>query len=590
MAGVLDHVQLHLVESYGDAMRFMAWLSESRPILGIDTETSELSSELGHVRLIQFGDENHGWALAWEDWRGLVREVLMKYEGALVFHNSKFDVRHICSDLGWDVAAWPWHRTHDTMCMAHILDSQRLKGLKPLAARYVDGRAVAAQRQLDDGMTQNKWTWATVPITYPPYWQYGAMDPVLTVYMFKAFIEAITVYPQLYDLEMSAIRVAAKMEQRGIKIDIPYCYRTKDQLMTYAADARQYLMSEWNIVNPTAMQLIKFFEAQGVQLPEKRTKTGRQAMDAEVMDAIHHPVAETVQHIKRAEKFSHTYLDNFIKFVDADGYLHPSINTMAARTGRMSITEPALQTLPRMGDTIRNAFIPSEGCALLTIDADQIEARLTAHFSQDQGLVNAFLSPGDFFCNIASTTYGYEVKKGMMERDLIKKVVYGKVYGSSVPKMAISAGVPIQQMEIANASFETNFPGVRVLQGQVINEGKRRAAADANNRGFVITPYGRKLLADPSKEYTLINYLIQCHASEILKKKIALLDAALPEEAKMVLPVHDEIIFDVPLDIVHDVKATAEEVLNESADYLVPITWSGDILEECWGQKYRKAA
>lgn len=587
MAGILDHVQLHLVESYDDLKAFMAWVWEPREILGVDTETSGLSPELDYIRLIQFGDENHGWALAWDDWKGPIRQVLETYPGLMVFHNSKFDIRHICEDFGWLVADWSWHLTHDTMCMAHILDSQRPKGLKPLAARYVDGKAVAAQRSLDEGMRANKWTWATVPIKYPPYWQYGAMDPVLTVYMFKAFKEVLTTYPHLYDLEMGAVRAAAKMEQRGIRIDIPYCHRTRDTLMTYASDARYYLQERWGIQNPTAMQLIKFFEAQGVELPDKRTASGRQAMDAEVMDAIHHEAAQITQAIKRAEKFSHTYLDNFVKFADPRGYLHPSINTMAARTARMSITEPALQTLPRMGDTIRNAFVPSDGSGLLTIDADQIEARLTAHFSRDPGLIAAFLADGDFFCNIAGTTYGYPVEKGMTERDLIKKVVYGKVYGSAVAKMAISAGVPIQQMEIANASFDQNFPGVRVLQSAVINEGKRRSAQDPNGRGFVITPYGRKLMSDRSKEYTLVNYLIQCHAAEILKKKISMLDAALPDEAKMVLPVHDEIIFDVPLDIIHEVKMMAEEVLNESEDYLVPITWSGDILLESWGEKYR---
>lgn len=590
MAGLLERVELHLVESFDDAVKFIEWMKTkgTESVVGLDTETSGFSPEHEHIRLIQFGDLDVGWAMSWEDWRGIAKLAIEGYQGHWVLHNSKFDARHIAVDLGMNIWDWPWHRTHDCMAMAHILDSQRPKGLKPLAARYVDARAASMQSSLDDGMKANKWTWGTVPIDFPPYWQYGALDPVLTVHMFYAMYPEIEKsYSSLYDLEMGAVRVTAKMEARGARINVPYCYSQGNKLMRYAHEARDYLASVYGLDNPTAMQLIKFFTENNIPLPEKHTKTGRQAMDAEVMDAIDHEVASMVQAIKRSEKWSHTYFDNFTKFADENGYIHPTINPMAARTGRMSITEPALQTLPRIGAMIRDAFIPSEGNYLLTIDADQIEARLTAHFSKDPGLISAFNDPGDFFCNIASATYGYEVKKGMKERDLIKGVVYGKVYGANVAKMAISAGVPIQQMEIANASFEKNFPGIPGLQRDIINTGRRRAAESADGRGYVQTPYGRILRSDKNKEYTLVNYLIQCHAAEILKHKIAQLDALLPDEAMMILPVHDEIVFDVPKDIVHDVKKQAEEILNESEGYAVPVTWSGDILTESWGEKYR---
>lgn len=593
MASLLDNVRLHLVENTADLQEFLQWMTKHHRTdarLGIDTETSGFNPELEKVRLVQIGDEEDGWALPWEEWRGVIRDIIKLYPGHWILHNSKFDARHIAFQLGFSVAEWPWHRTHDCMAMAHILDSQRPKALKALAARYVDGRAAAMQGALDDAMKANKWEWGTVPINFPLYWQYGALDPVLTVHMFNAMYEVIrTSYASLYDLEMGAVRVTAKMEERGSRIDLGYSHSTKNRLMRYAVEARDYLLTTYGLDNPTPRQLLHFFEAQGVELPPKQTASGAQSMDKEVMDAIDHPVAEIVQGIKRAEKWSHTYFDNFIRYADSDGYIHPTINPMAARTGRMSITDPALQTLPRIGDTIRNSFIASPGNSLLTIDADQIEARLTAHFSRDPGLIAAFNDPGDFFCNVASGTYGYPVQKGMKERDLIKGVVYGKVYGASVSKMALTAKVPLQQMEIANASFEKNYPGVRDMQMSIINAGKSRARQEADSRGFVVTPYGRILRSDRNQEYTLVNYLIQCHASEILKKKIVELDAHLPNEAKMILPVHDEIIFDVPTDAIVEVTNQAEEILNESEGYAVPITWGADIIPEgeSWGYKYR---
>lgn len=586
MSGLDDNLRLTLIETTEEVEEFKRWLGQRRDLLGFDTETSGLSPERDHIRLIQFGDTMGGWAMSWADWRGLAKEVFARYDGELVAHNSKFDVRHICNDFGWSVTQWPWHRTHDTMGMAHILDSQRPVGLKRLADIHIDGRASQGEKSLHEGMNHNGWDWDTVPTDFPPYWEYGALDPVITAHLAAKFLPEIrSSYSELYDLEMGAIRVAARMEELGVRIDLDYSKAKAVQLDQYAEQVRSWLKSTYDIDNPTPAQLIKFFGAEGVELMEKLTGSGNQSMDKHVLQTTDHEVARQVLSLRKAEKLSGTYLHNMEKFADAQGFIHPNIRTMAARTGRMSITEPALQTLPRKDPIVRDAFIPRDGHALLTIDADQIEARLTAHFSRDPGLIAAFNQPDDFFEVIASQLFGYPVKKGMQERDLVKGVVYGKVYGASVMKMAETAGVTFQQMATTNALFDTNFSSVRTLMKDVVNVGKKRAAEEG--RGYVVTPYGRKLKSDSGKEYTLVNYLIQCHASEILKRKMVMLDAALPSEALMILPIHDEIMFDVPVDIIDDVKILAESVLNEAADYAVPMTWGGDILYHAWGDKYK---
>lgn len=582
-----NDLELRLVESFSDLEDFFRWLSQDREVLGFDTETTGLSPERDHIRLVQFGDERMGWALSWKDWRGVAKQVFETYEGDLVAHNLKFDVRQICNDFGWSVTRWPWHRSHDTQGMAHIADSQRSKALKTLSDRLVDPRASQGQKALDEGMKKNGWTWATVPVDFPPYWQYGALDPVLAVLILKA-LKKQDIPSEVYDMEMGSTRVAAKMEEYGFLIDRAYCIDTSNKLDQYAQSVRQYLHDTWNISNPTPMQLVRFFEKEGVELIPKKTNSGNQAMDKHVLETTDHVVAQQVLALRKAEKMSGTYLHNFIDRIGSDHVLHANINTMAARTGRMSISDPSLQNLPRRDPLVRNAFLPREGHTLLTIDADQIEARLTAHFSEDQGLIDAFLSPEDFFCAVASQAFGKEVVKGMSERDLIKGVVYGKVYGASVMTMAASAGVPPEDMHQTNALFDSNYPNVHKFMERVIREGKGRRADAPDDRGFVTTPYGRKIKADRGREYTLVNYLIQCHASEILKKKIVELDAILPSEVKMVLPVHDEIIFDVPTEMVADVQHEAENVLNDYDNYKVPITWGGEVCPTSWGSKYEK--
>ena len=581
-----DSLSLRYIETTADIEDFLRWLSEDaqREYLGFDTETSGFSPERERVRLMQFGDERMGWAFDWEEWRGLARQVFKDYTGQFVGHNVKFDIRHISAAFGWRVQDWPWHRTHDTMAMAHIADSQARKDLKGLSDKLVDPRASQGQKALDAGFKANGWDWGTVPTNFPPYWQYGALDPVLTVLIAKQLKGHAP--PDLYDLEMGAIRVAAKMEQTGVRISRAYAVQKATELDEYVRQAKQWLGDVHGLERPTPMQLLKFFKEHNVPMLEKHTSGGAQSMDKEVLNSIDHPVAKTVLAIRKAEKLSGTYLWNLARLADESEFLHPSINTMAARTGRMSITEPALQTLPARDPTVRDAFIPRDDHSLLTIDANQIEARLTAHFSGDQGLIEAFLSPEDFFCRIASDMYKREIKKGMRERDNTKSMVYGLVYGASVAKMAETAGVPAQEMHVTNALFNDRFPGVRKFMTSVVQEGQRRKATAEDGRGYVVTPYGRVLKADRGKEYALVNYLIQCHASEILKKKLVMLDNVLPDEVKILLPIHDEIIFDVPNDIKYEVKQLAEDTLNESEGYRVPITWDGDLLDGAWGSKY----
>lgn len=587
-----DSLQLRLVSNSSDLWEFFEWLRRPREVLGFDTETSGLSIERDSIRLIQFGDETMGWAIPWEDFRGVAREVFETYTGDFVAHNSKFDIRHISNDFKWLVENWPWHRTHDTMGMAHINDSQRPKGLKPLGDRLIDRRISQSQKTLDEGMKANGWTWETVPINFPPYWQYAALDPVITVLLYKYFREIGTVDKTLYDIEMGATRVAAKMEETGFLVDRAYCIDTAFKLDKYANDVRQWLADAWGLKNPTPMQLAKFFKEHGVQLIDKQTGSGAQAMDKHVLQTTDHEVARQVLNLRKYEKMSGTYLRNFIDLMDDNQVLHANINTMAARTARMSISDPSLQNLPRRDPVVRDAFIPRPGHRLISCDYDQIEARLTAHFSKDPGLIEAFNSPDDFFCTIASQLFGYPVVKGMAERDLVKGVVYGKVYGASVMKMAETAGVPPEQMKTTNALFDTNFANVHRFMNDVVNEGKRRRNDSEDGRGFVVTPYNRKLKADTGREYTLVNYLIQCHASEILKRKIVELDAVLDPDVRMIIPIHDEVIFDVPDELAEETAKTIEETMADTTSYLVPVTAGAEVLEldAAWGSKYRKKA
>lgn len=591
MSGVLDHVNLHLVDSVAKAVEFKSWLGNRRDALGVDTETGGFHHWRDRLRLIQFGDLNDGWAIPWDRWGGVALEALNAYEEPIVLHNAPFDSRFIIHHAGKDLKRWKWENVHDTMTQAHLVDPLRPKGLKPLGAMHVDRRAAQAQQMLDSAMTDNKWTWDTVPVDFPLYWIYGAMDPVLTCHLDAKFRPTVeSSYLHAYQLEMSTLRVVTNMMLKGARVDLDYSATKQRELMTWVAQARQWLAETYGISNATSNpQVLAALAREGVELLDKRTDSGAQSLDKEVLDEAivrtTHAIPTYVRAIRKAEKNVGPYFRNFLELADDNDLLHPTIWSMGTRTARMSITDPALQTLPRKDPTVRTAFVPREGNALITIDADQIEARLTAHFSRDAGMIAAFASEIDFFYGLASQIFARppdEIAKE--ERQLTKNTTYGKIYGAGPPKMALTAGVSLETMLPVVEAFDLAFPGVRQLQRDINHAASQRRMVEG--QAYILTPYGRRLVADDDKEYTLTNYLIQSHAAEILKRNLVTLDA-IGMGDYMILPVHDEIVFDVPSDLAREVLQTCEDAMNDHTNYAVPITWSGDVLDKDWGEKYR---
>jgi DNA polymerase-1 len=476
------------------------------------------------------------------------------------------------------------------MAMAHIIDPLRPKGLKPLSARLVDPQSLAGQDDLHKAMREQKWTWETVPANFPGYWIYGAFDPVLTSHVIDELLPQIEANPQwkaIYDLEMGVTRVVAKMETRGVLVDIPYIEQKRQDLVNYVNSAEAWIRETYKVPKLTPIGLRKWFEEQEIPFLQKRTKGGAAAFDKEVVKSIDHPVATTILAIRKADKLI-GYLNKFLELRDDDGRLHANFWTMGTRTARMSITDPALQTLPKKDTTIRSAVIPSPGCALVSFDMDQVEARLMAIFSKSKAMLESFREAkrtgGDFFCMIASQIYGETITdKKDPRRQVSKTSVYGLIYGGGLETLARNAGVTIPEMSEFLSDFHTHYPEVRAMQQELMNLAKARQKAEG--MAYVKTPDGRRLVVDDDKDYTATNYLIQSHAAEIMKKKLVLIDSILPEGCHILLLVHDEMLLEIPVDILEETMAMIEEALNRDdlGDYPLPLTWGGDFSTISWG-------
>lgn len=438
MTSPLTDVSLHLVESIDDAMELKRWLGERHDgPLAIDTESGGLSAWHHRLRLVQVGDKRTGWAIPWERWGGVAMEIMNAWEGDWVAHNGVFDWKFISRHTGFQL---PWHKLDDTLTMARLDDPTRFNGLKPLASSLIDRRAVAGQKALDEGMADNRWTWDTVPINYPPYWLYSSLDPVLTAHLdayFRPRVEAQC--PEAYDLERAANRICTAMMIHGLQLDVPYVEKSIADFDAKAAEIRKWLHSAHQITSPkSGGQLRRAFERLNQDIVFWTDKNAPQ-FDKEALafyeksgqnDAVKQ-LAELIRAVRHIEDIRDRYSAKFLEVRDAADMVHCNINVMGARTGRMSISDPALQQLPRDDKVIRGSFVPRPGHVFVSCDLDQVEARLAAHFSRDPGLLEAFREAdeggGDFFCGVASEIFGEPIVKGDPRRQLTKNTVYGCV-------------------------------------------------------------------------------------------------------------------------------------------------------------------
>lgn len=593
----LRAVKVHLVENLDDAAEFKHWLGTVRGGLAVDTETSGLNPwDAGaELRLIQFGDAQQGWSIPWKDWRGLALETLDRWDGEWMTHNLAFETRWLY--VHGDGYRFPTDRTHDTMIASRIIDPLQSAALKALSDKHLDRRASFGQGALKEIMAKNNWGWGDVPINLPEYWQYGALDTVLTRGIFDKFSPLITGdgrFRSAYDLDMAVRHIASSMEIRGMRIDQNYAREQYERLDKVHDEVITWGEEKYGINVASTIQLGGLIETLGGQIRERTARGNPKVTKDDLNFWVNtgspelSTLAQSVIDMRESGKTAETYFKGCIEAMDVDGLVHAEINTLGARTGRMSVSNPPLQQLPRGSALVRNMFIPREGNVLISTDFAQVEMRLMAHFSDDLDLIETFNEAdkhgGDFFTTMGAAVYGDpEFSKKDKRRGLVKNVMYGKAYGAGVAKMAASAGVPFEQMEVVADAINTQYPGIADMMKRVEGIGSDREKYEG--QGYVLTPFGRRLPCDNDRTYSLVNYLLQGHAAEIFKKSLIDLDSAGYGEF-FVVPVHDEILVDLPAELVDEAMREIPDIMSNTTDYSVKILAEseGPLLK--WGEKY----
>ena len=400
------------------------------------------------------------------------------------------------------------------------------------------------------------------------------------------------------DVEMPLVGVLARMEARGIEVDVKVLGDIKDDLTRRAAELTTALHGlvghEFNLNSPTQLQKI-LFEERGLT-KGKKTKTGY-STDAATLEKLRAEWPEFIDGLleyREVEKLRGTYGEGLLAVVDpVDSRIHATFNQTIARTGRLSSENPNLHNIPvrsDVGRVFRTAFVAAKGSELLVADYNQIELRCIAHLAQDPGLVSAFAAGVDIHRATAARVFGVDPDKVTIDqRAQAKMVSYGLAYGMEAYGLSQRLAIDVADAtEILDAYFSA-FPAVRAYMDRTVTE--------ARNRGYTETLFGRRrpipeLRSDNFRvrqagERQAMNAGIQGLAADIFKIALVRIDAGLTDAglaARLVLQVHDEVIVEAP----RKEKAKVEEIvlgtMRTAVELAVPLE-----VNASWGETWAAA-
>ncbi|MDM7659450.1 DNA polymerase I [Lactococcus lactis] len=388
----------------------------------------------------------------------------------------------------------------------------------------------------------------------------------------------------LSDMELPLAEVLAKMEITGIAVSQNTLEEigaeNEEKLASLTREIYDLAGEEFNINSPKQLGVILF---EKLQLPVgKKTKTGYStAVDVLEDLAALSPVVAKILEYRQINKVQSTYVKGLIPQIADDGKIHTRYVQDLTQTGRLSSVDPNLQNIPvrlEEGRKIRKAFVPSKDSLLLSSDYSQIELRVLAHISGDEHLIDAFKHGADIHTSTAMRVFGIEKAEDVTANDRrnAKAVNFGVVYGISDFGLARNLGITRKDAKNYIETYFERYPGIKTYMENIVREARdkgfvetmshrRRKMPDINARNFNVRGFA---------ERTAINSPIQGSAADILKIAMINLDKALSArdfKSKLLLQVHDEIILDVPLEELDEIKALVKQTMEEAIELAVPL-------------------
>ncbi|GAB4131439.1 MAG: DNA polymerase I [Bacteroidia bacterium] len=555
-----------------------------------DTETTGLDVMTAELVGLSFSWNAHeGWYVpvpeSKEDAQSVVEEFRTLFENPtaeIVGQNIKYDL-NIMSRYGIQLH----EKLYDTMIAHYLIQPEMRHNMDVLAETYLNYSPVSIETLIGK-KGKSQLSMRDVPL--PKIAEYAAEDADVTWQLKAVFSPMLTEAgaDKLFrDVEMPLVPVLARMEREGIRLDSSILHTFSDelekQIIALDAEIQQMAGTPFNVSSPKQVGDI-LFEVLKVAEKPKKTKTGQYATGEDILQKLEnkHPIVAKILEYRELVKLKNTYVDALPAMVNpATGRIHTSYNQVVAATGRLSSDNPNLQNIPirtDRGREIRKAFVArDEQHVLMSADYSQIELRIIAALSGEQNMIEAFKSGMDIHKATAARVYGVDPEQVTSDmRRNAKMVNFGIIYGISAFGLAERLNIPRKEAQEIITQYNIQYPAIREYMDQQI--------AFAKEKGYVETLLGRRrYLRDINSanavvrgfaERNAINAPIQGTAADMIKLAMIKVDHAILSgqlKSRLLLQVHDELVFDVPHDEVDTMKVLVEDAMKTALEIAVPL-------------------
>lgn len=579
------------------AEQLQAWVErlQQADLISFDTETDALDAmrarlvgislavEPGRAAYIPVGHDYPGAPaqLPMQQVLDALRPALQDPAKKKLGQHGKYDL-HVLRRHG--VAVQGYH--DDTMLESFVLNSTATRhDMDSLALRYLGYSTIKFEDVAGKGAKQIPFSQVGIDEAS----RYAAEDADITLRLHHALQPQLLAEPALdsvyRNIEMPLVPVLASIEANGVRIDTDELRRQSQDLSSRMLAAQQKATElagrSFNLDSPKQLQAVLFDE---LKLPAVvKTPKGQPSTNEEALEAIadQHELPRVILDYRGLAKLRSTYTDKLPEMVNPDtGRVHTSYHQSGAATGRLSSSDPNLQNIPirtEDGRRIRRAFIAPEGFQLLAADYSQIELRIMAHLSEDPGLVRAFEQGADVHRATAAEVFGRTLEEVTPnERRAAKAINFGLMYGMSAFGLARNLGIDRGQAQDYVALYFSRYPGVRDFM--------ERMRQQARDQGYVETLFGRRLYLNDiharnqglraGAERAAINAPMQGTAADIIKRAMVDVDQWLRDSgapARMILQVHDELVFETECSFVEDLRLQVVERMSQAAKLRVPL-------------------
>ncbi|RJP74520.1 MAG: DNA polymerase I [Candidatus Abyssobacteria bacterium SURF_17] len=473
----------------------------------------------------------------------------------------------------------------DTMVASYLLNpSKQSHNLDQLALEFLNYRKIPIDKLIGKGAGQK--TMDAVDINEVA--EYCCEDADITLRL-RNVLEPMLKEKGLYELfekvELPLMKVLAKMERAGVRVDVGVFRDLSERLAKQLGELEQQIHAlagcKFNINSTQQLGKILFEE---MNLPYgRKTKTGY-STDMAVLEklAVEHELPKSVLEYRTLSKLKSTYIDALPSLVNPEtGRIHTSFNQTITATGRLSSSEPNLQNIPirsELGREIRRAFVPSDNrSVLMSADYSQIELRILAHLSGDEELSRAFNEGLDVHDQTSSKMFRVPIDQVTLEMRRKAKVAnYGILYGISAARLAADVGIKLEEAKGFIENYFTIFPRVKGYLDSMVEEARRVGYVTTimNRRRYIPDINSQNYGVRGFAERTAINTPIQGSAADLIKMAMIQIDerlAAMSLRSKMILQVHDELVFEVPLEDLEKTKQMVKETMETAYPLSVPI-------------------